>query len=106
MHPTLVRGPFHRDSWIYEEKIDGYRMLAYNAGKNVRVLNRNHVDHSKRFPEPYPVAPSHSTVKSRSSTSSSARASRNGAGLDDLVGCHRMSGRQRPCPASRVIPGR
>ena len=21
--------PFHRPGWIYEEKVDGYRMLAY-----------------------------------------------------------------------------
>jgi hypothetical protein len=29
MAPTLVREPFHRDSWVYEEKVDGWRMLAY-----------------------------------------------------------------------------
>jgi len=29
MHPTLVREPFHRPGWVYQEKIDGYRMLAY-----------------------------------------------------------------------------
>ena len=28
MAPTLVREPFHRDGWVYEEKIDGWRMLA------------------------------------------------------------------------------
>jgi ATP-dependent DNA ligase len=28
MHPTLVREPFHRDGWVYEEKMDGYRMVA------------------------------------------------------------------------------
>ena len=28
MIPTLVPNPFHRDGWIYEEKVDGYRMLA------------------------------------------------------------------------------
>lgn len=27
--PTLVRAPFQRTGWIYEEKVDGYRMLAY-----------------------------------------------------------------------------
>jgi hypothetical protein len=24
--PTLVREPFHRDGWVYEEKIDGWRI--------------------------------------------------------------------------------
>ena len=23
MAPTLVREPFHRDGWVYEEKVDG-----------------------------------------------------------------------------------
>jgi hypothetical protein len=23
MHPTLVPEPFHRDDWVYEEKVDG-----------------------------------------------------------------------------------
>src|SRR6266851_5019959 len=31
MAPTLVRAPFHRVGWIYEEKVDGYRMLAYKG---------------------------------------------------------------------------
>jgi len=35
MHPTLVREPFHRDGWIYEEKYDGWRIVAYNDGNGV-----------------------------------------------------------------------
>lgn len=31
MAPTLVFPPFHRDGWVYEEKVDGWRMLAYCA---------------------------------------------------------------------------
>jgi hypothetical protein len=27
--PTLVSKPFHGDGWVYEEKVDGYRMVAY-----------------------------------------------------------------------------
>jgi ATP-dependent DNA ligase len=30
--PTQVREPFHRDGWVYEEKVDGWRMLAYKDG--------------------------------------------------------------------------
>jgi hypothetical protein len=32
MAPTLVRAAFHRDGWVYEEKVDGWRMLAYKDG--------------------------------------------------------------------------
>jgi hypothetical protein len=31
MQPTLVREPFHRPGWVYEEKVDGYRILAYKG---------------------------------------------------------------------------
>jgi hypothetical protein len=37
MAPKLVREPFHRDGWIYEEKVDGWRMLAYKDGDRVRL---------------------------------------------------------------------
>jgi hypothetical protein len=41
MAPTLVREPFHRAGWIYEEKVDGWRMLAYKDGARVRLVSRN-----------------------------------------------------------------
>src|SRR5262249_22281341 len=50
MAPTLVREPFHRDGWIYEEKVDGWRILAYKDGGHVRLVSRHGVDHTKRFP--------------------------------------------------------
>lgn len=28
MAPTLVHEPFHRDGRVYEEKVDGWRMLG------------------------------------------------------------------------------
>ena len=49
MAPTLVREPFHRDGWIYEEKVDGWRMLAYKDGDRVRLVSRNGRDHTRRF---------------------------------------------------------
>ena len=51
MAPTLVRAPFHRVGWIYEEKVDGYRMLAYKEGAHVRLVSRNGVDHTRRYPD-------------------------------------------------------
>jgi len=49
MAPTQVREPFHRDGWVYEEKVDGWRMLAYKDGDRVRLLSRNGRDHTRRF---------------------------------------------------------
>ena len=49
MSPTLVREPFHRDGWIYEEKVDGWRILAYKDGPRVRLVSRNGRDHTRRF---------------------------------------------------------
>ena len=50
MAPTLVRAPFHRAGWIHEEKVDGYRMLANKDGARVRLVSRNGVDHTSRYP--------------------------------------------------------
>ena len=52
MAPMLARPPFHRDGWVYEEKIHGWRMLAYKDGRRVRLISRNAVDHTWRFLEP------------------------------------------------------
>jgi bifunctional non-homologous end joining protein LigD len=49
MAPTLVREPFHRDGWVYEEKVDGWRILAYKNGARVRLVSRNGRDHTRRF---------------------------------------------------------
>jgi bifunctional non-homologous end joining protein LigD len=49
MAPTQVREPFHSDGWIYEEKVDSWRMLAYKHGERVRLMSRNGRDHTRRF---------------------------------------------------------
>jgi bifunctional non-homologous end joining protein LigD len=51
MAPALAHAPFHRDGWIYEEKVDGWRMIVYKDGPRVRLISRNGVDHTARFPE-------------------------------------------------------
>src|SRR5262249_49779470 len=48
--PTLVREPLPRDGWVYEEKVDGWRMLAYKDGERVGVVNRNGRDRARQFP--------------------------------------------------------
>jgi bifunctional non-homologous end joining protein LigD len=51
MQPTLVAQPFHHNGWVYEEKIDGWRMLAFKDGDDVRLVSRLGNDHTKRFPD-------------------------------------------------------
>jgi hypothetical protein len=41
MAPTQVHEPFHRDGWVYEEKVDGWRILAYKDGDRVRLVSRS-----------------------------------------------------------------
>jgi bifunctional non-homologous end joining protein LigD len=51
MLATLVDKAFHRDNWVYEEKYDGVRMLAYKEGAKVTLLSRNNVQRNARYPE-------------------------------------------------------
>ncbi len=51
MAPTLIAQPFHQPGWIYEEKYDGWRMLAYKKGRGVRLMSRAGRDLTRRFPE-------------------------------------------------------
>jgi bifunctional non-homologous end joining protein LigD len=49
MLATLVPEPFHRPGWVYEEKYDGYRILAYKEGRRVVLLSRNGKDRTESF---------------------------------------------------------
>ena len=51
MLATLVAKPFDKPGWVYEEKYDGDRVLAYKEGERVRLLSRNAKDRTQRFPE-------------------------------------------------------
>ena len=62
MLATLVDEPFHRPGWVYEEKYDGYRVLAYKEGKKVTLLSRNAKDRTHSFSE---VAAAIATLPSR-----------------------------------------
>lgn len=50
MLATLTREPFHQPGWVYEEKYDGDRIVAYKEGRRVRMLSRNAIDRADRFP--------------------------------------------------------
>ncbi len=49
MLATLVKQPFHQPDWVYEEKYDGYRILAYKEGPRVTLLSRNAKDRTEHF---------------------------------------------------------
>ena len=51
MLATLVSKPFDEPGWVFEEKYDGIRVLAYKEGKRVSLLSRNDVERTKDFPE-------------------------------------------------------
>ena len=51
MLATLVAKPFDEPGWVYEEKYDGIRVLAYKEGKHVSLLSRNDIDRTGDFPE-------------------------------------------------------
>jgi bifunctional non-homologous end joining protein LigD len=50
MLATLVSEPFDKPGWVYEEKYDGDRVLAYKEEDRVRLLSRNGKDRTDSFP--------------------------------------------------------
>jgi bifunctional non-homologous end joining protein LigD len=50
MLATLVPEPVNKTGWVYEEKYDGDRILAYKEGDRVLLLSRNQKDRTERFP--------------------------------------------------------
>lgn len=51
MLATLVDAPFNKPNWIFEEKYDGVRMLAYKEGSKVVLISRNAIDRTERYPK-------------------------------------------------------
>jgi bifunctional non-homologous end joining protein LigD len=46
---TLVPRPFDQAGWVYEEKYDGIRILAYKEATRVTLLTRNELDRTDSF---------------------------------------------------------
>jgi bifunctional non-homologous end joining protein LigD len=51
MLATLVAKPLARANWIFEEKYDGVRILAYKEGNRVSLFSRNAIDRTEHYPE-------------------------------------------------------
>ena len=49
MLALLVPKPFDRSGWVFEEKYDGIRILAYKEGSKVTLLSRNDLDRTVTF---------------------------------------------------------
>jgi bifunctional non-homologous end joining protein LigD len=49
MLALLVPEPFDRPGWVFEEKYDGIRILAYKEGPKVTLLSRNDLDRTATF---------------------------------------------------------
>jgi bifunctional non-homologous end joining protein LigD len=50
MLATLVDEPFDESGWAYEEKYDGIRIIAYKEGSKVKLVTRNDIDRTARYP--------------------------------------------------------
>jgi bifunctional non-homologous end joining protein LigD len=51
MLATLVPEPFNKLNWVYEEKYDGIRILAYKEGGKLSLITRNGIDRTGDFPK-------------------------------------------------------
>jgi len=51
MLPTLTRELFQRADWLYEPKLDGYRVLAFFDGERVHLRSRGGQEYESRYPE-------------------------------------------------------
>ena len=51
MLATLEDRPFAEPGWVFEEKYDGVRSIAYKEGDHVSLISRNAIDRAARYPE-------------------------------------------------------
>ena len=48
---TLTRTPPSGDQWVHEIKLDGYRVGCVISNGRIRLVSRNRLDWTARFPE-------------------------------------------------------
>jgi bifunctional non-homologous end joining protein LigD len=50
MHAELADAPFNKPDWMWEPKLDGYRLLAFINKSEVRLRSRRGLELAKQFP--------------------------------------------------------
>jgi bifunctional non-homologous end joining protein LigD len=50
MHAELADAPFNKADWMWEPKLDGYRILAFIKGPQVSLRSRRGLELAKQFP--------------------------------------------------------
>ena len=50
MHAELADAPFNKPDWMWEPKLDGYRVLAFVGGGKVRLSSRRGLELATTFP--------------------------------------------------------
>jgi bifunctional non-homologous end joining protein LigD len=50
MNCTLIKQPFNDPAWIYEVKLDGYRIVAIKSGDEVKLHSRSALNYTKYYP--------------------------------------------------------
>lgn len=51
MAATLTQERFTRPGWIFEQKFDGIRLIAFKQGTDVRLLSRNQLPQNQSYPD-------------------------------------------------------
>lgn len=51
MNCQLIKKPCDDEDWIYELKLDDYRIIAFEDGKKVTLRSRSGLDYTKKFSE-------------------------------------------------------
>jgi ATP-dependent DNA ligase len=50
MAATLTQERFVGPEWVFEQKLDGIRLLAFRQGRHVRLLSRNRLPQNESYP--------------------------------------------------------
>ena len=98
--------PFTREDWLFELKLDGYRLLAVRAGGEAQLLTRNGNDYTAAFPE---VAARGRRAAVRRASCSTARwwcsTTRGAPSFQRLQGRAQASPRDRHPACDGAMPG-
>ena len=95
---SLVDDPFSNPDWLFEPKLDGFRILAYIRDSAVRLVSRNGNDFTERYPA---VAAELEDVDADTAVLDGEIVALNDRGLPDFGLLQRSSGIQLGSPDDR-----